>query len=442
MPTDRLTPGDTLDSLSSQDGRFVLHYQSDGNVVLYRAGGDALWTTRTDGTSVGRAVMQGDGNFVVYDAAGHPVWNSQTSGHPGGWLIVQDDGNLVLYGADGAALWSTGTMVGAEPARPREPEPVRREPEPVRREPAPVPRGPELSMPAGGGGLRETADATDVRPRLTRDAIAAFLPERGAFTMPPPYGTRAVRLTNASDSGGQDSVLPCGYSYWSQINNHRGQDDLLAFVGIERRRGGQGPTLFRVSKRTHAVENLGGLFDESHPLSWAEGQGWYFSGTEPTILYVNDGPRLLRYDVLARTFETVFSLDGDRHIWQMHSSADDRVHSATVKDAQDRDLGCVVYRNGQQSFFPAQGAYDECQIDASGRWLVIKEKVTRDGRGCDDNRIVDLETGAEQRLCDETGAAGHSDLGAGILVGEDDHHALPGALCRWDLRDLSSGGRL
>ena len=115
--------------------------------------------------------------------------------------------------------------------------------------------------------------------------------------------------------------------------------------------------------------------------------------------------RLVRYDVFGRTFETVFSLDGDRHLWQMHSSADDRVHSATVKDAQDRDLGCVVYRNGRQTFFPAQGAYDECQIDASGRWLVIKEKVTRGGRGCDDNRVVDLETGAEQRLCDEAGAA-------------------------------------
>lgn len=287
---------------------------------------------------------------------------------------------------------------------------------------------------APSGGLRERATDTTVRPRLSRADIARLLPERGGFTFPAPYGTRAVRLTNASDCDDQDGVLPCGYAYWSQINNHRGEDSLLAFVGLERRLGGRGPTLYRVEKRNLRVEKLGPLFELSHPLSWAEGQGWYFSGTRPTVIYLNDGPRLVRYDVLARTFETVFMVNDADHLWQCHSSADDRVHSATVKDANDQDLGCVVYRDGRQSFFPIIGVeLDECQVDASGRWLVIKEKFERGGRKRDDNRIIDLETGAERDLRDEEGAAGHSDMGAGTIVGENDFSPLPGALCQIDL---------
>ena len=52
----------------------------------------------------------------------------------------------------------------------------------------------------------------------------------------------------------------------------------------------------------------------------------------------------------------------------------------------------------------AKGDYDECQIDKSGRYLVVKENV--DGRNGEDNRIIDLETGAETVFLDENGAAG------------------------------------
>ena len=110
-------------------------------------------------------------------------------------------------------------------------------------------------------------------------------------------------------------------------------------------------------------------------------------------------PRLLRYDVLSRTFETVFDvtslLGGGKYLWQMHSSDDDRVHSATVKDSSTyQDLGCLVYREDtrQHQFFTPRGDYDECQIDKSGRWLVIKENV--DNNYNEDNRVIDIETGA------------------------------------------------
>jgi outer membrane protein assembly factor BamB len=59
------------------------------------------------GSRAAEAVMQYDGNFVVYDLeTGTPVWATHTDGHPGAFLNVQGDGNLVVYSAEGEALWS------------------------------------------------------------------------------------------------------------------------------------------------------------------------------------------------------------------------------------------------------------------------------------------------------------------------------------------------
>src|SRR5690606_18561779 len=128
-----------------------------------------------------------------------------------------------------------------------------------------------------------------------------------------------------------------------------------------------------------------------------------------------------RYDVMSQELETVFDISSELGsgyvLWQLHSSSDDRVHSATVRDRASYAMtGCMVYEEDKDRFqyFPRQGAYDECQIDKSGRWLVIKEDV--DGRDGEDNRIIDLQTGRERLLLDRDGAAGHSDMGHGYMI--------------------------
>lgn len=300
---------------------------------------------------------------------------------------------------------------------------------------------------AASGGFIDSATGNALRPRLSAGEIQTFLPERGPFTFPSPYQTTGVRLTNAGDCGGADCVQPVGYSYWSNINNHAGSDTMLVVLGLDRRRGGGGPTLFSYNKRTGETRKVGPLFAADSPFSAHSGEGWYFSASQSTILYLNDGPRMLRYDVMARTFSTVYDvrdqLGGDRYLWQMHSSADDRVHSATVRHSGTYEmLGCVVYRQdgGRATFFGKKGDYDECQIDKSGRWLLIKENV--DGRNGEDNRIVDLTTGEETVLLDEQGAAGHSDLGYGYLVTEDNWYNQAGAVRVWQFgQSLQAAGQ-
>lgn len=114
-----LAPGDALqpgDRRTTRDGRCVLTFQGDLNLVEY-CGGRPVWAT---GTSVatrppepGRAqlVMQRDGNLVLYGWAGTrpgPRWYTGTS-VAGSRLVLQTDANLVVYGPDGRPTWSRTT---------------------------------------------------------------------------------------------------------------------------------------------------------------------------------------------------------------------------------------------------------------------------------------------------------------------------------------------
>ena len=297
------------------------------------------------------------------------------------------------------------------------------------------------------GGFMDSATSNALRPRLSAGEIQSFLPQRGTFTFPSPYGSTGIRLTNGNDCGGADCVLPVGYSYWNNINNHVGSDTMLVFLGLERRKGGGGPTLFSYNKKSGETKNLGPMFSLDSPYSWGSGEGWYFSGGQANTLYLNDGPKMLRYDVMSRSISTVYNVEdhlgSGKYIWQMHSSNDDVVHSATVRDSSSYAmLGCVAYNVSTRlaRYIAAKGDFDECQVDKSGRWLVIKENV--DGKDGEDNRIIDLQTGAESVFLDSDGAAGHSDVGYGYLVAEDNFYRDPGAVRVWRFgQDMKAAGQ-
>jgi hypothetical protein len=286
----------------------------------------------------------------------------------------------------------------------------------------------------------EPCSSTTIRPRPT-----VALPERGPFRFPEPYGTTGIRLTNASDG----PILPCGYSYWSNINAHMSEDHLLVFLGVDRQAGGAGPSLWRVDKATHAVLPLGPIFPDTHPLSWSTAEGWYWSATDPHMLYACDLEHLYRVDVITREIVPVIDITPyhalGKVLWQFHTSADDCTHSATVKDASTyQPQGCVVYREGVAnpwSVYAAKGGgYDECQIDKSGEWLLIKENL--DGQDGEDNRMIRVADGCERVLMDRDGAAGHSDNGYGYMVAADNWNEEPNALRLWMLDGSEPQGRL
>jgi hypothetical protein len=298
--------------------------------------------------------------------------------------------------------------------------------------------------PPPGGGFTEKAGSPQLRARFSTDQINAFLPPGGAtgkFTFPKPYNTEAVRLTDAGTcGGGADCLWYVGYSYWRNINNHVGSSSMYIFLGTDTNRGGAGPTLLRYDKTTDVVQNLGPLFPESSPYHWATGEGWYFSGRQPTKLYtfLVGGTKLRRYDVLTRKFDRRPPIDLDAcprpaicpadaaFLTQPHSSDDDRVHSASVQNADWRRIGCVVARPSGYVYVPTPDGFlfDECHVDKSGRWLAMLE-----GRldGSRVNRIIDLTTGQQTLIEGVDGGLGHLDMGYGYAVGADTYNGLPNA---------------
>jgi hypothetical protein len=285
-----------------------------------------------------------------------------------------------------------------------------------------------------GGFIVKSYNAPN-RPRLTQSQIQSFVPSgRGKFTFPAPYNTIGVRITIPTDCGGADCVDYVGYSYWKNMNNHQNSDTMYIVLGLNRNRGGtEGPTLFSYNKVTDAVTKVGPLFDPSTKWSWASANGWYFSVTMPTKMYVNywGDPTFFRYDVVAHTFQQVFDISSrtdifgsNRNVTQMHSSDDDKVHSFTVQDSSFNMLGCGVYHEDTKTFqyFPAVGTYDECNLDLSGRWLLIHE-----GSADLDNHVIDLQTNTETVILNQNGRLGHLDMGENYAVGNSGSVPLPQA---------------
>lgn len=104
-----LTAGSQLtagQSITSPSGLVTLIMQTDGNLVVYGAGG-VLWHAGTTGNAGARFVLQQDGNAVVYAANNTALWSSGTATKGGQSLTIQDDGNLVLRNGTGATVWAT-----------------------------------------------------------------------------------------------------------------------------------------------------------------------------------------------------------------------------------------------------------------------------------------------------------------------------------------------
>ena len=94
--------------LASPRGAHVLRYQADGNLVIYRQGGEPVWASHTEGQPPGHVEMQGDGNLVIYNAFSQPVWASGTWGFPGAYASILDDGHLVIVDGSGVPIWWSG----------------------------------------------------------------------------------------------------------------------------------------------------------------------------------------------------------------------------------------------------------------------------------------------------------------------------------------------
>lgn len=109
-PTNIMESGSSLTSgqtIRSQDSRYRLVMQTDGNLVLYSPN-RPIWWTGTNGKPADRLSVQGDGNMVLY-GPGKYYWATWTQGKGAVHLVVQNDGNLVLYDTNNRPVWNSRT---------------------------------------------------------------------------------------------------------------------------------------------------------------------------------------------------------------------------------------------------------------------------------------------------------------------------------------------
>jgi hypothetical protein len=197
------------------------------------------------------------------------------------------------------------------------------------------------------GGIVERC--TDMRIRL-RPTVT--LPESGPFLFPAPWGTQGVRVTNHQRTGGQDALW-FGYAYWPKLNAHKDEPVIRVFVCTDPNRGGTGPSVYEVHKRTLEVTGPIPICTDASPLFWQTGEAWYWSHTDPAILYAADDARLYRVHVGTGAIDPLADVaalfPGKPYaLRQWSTSWDGRTHSATIKDTSSPDawlsIGTVVIR--------------------------------------------------------------------------------------------------
>jgi hypothetical protein len=308
------------------------------------------------------------------------------------------------------------------------------------------------------GGFVE-AQGLPSRTKYTSVEIAAMIPgTRSAFTFPAPYNTRAIQLTEAADCGGADCLFYAGYSYHANMNNHVQSDIIKIFLNFSTSFGGDGPNLLEYNKTTEAITKVGPLFTVGS--AWrSTGEGsteWYWSGTLSNRIYMLDfvgaKRKLFRLNTdvqVAAPQETIFDLAGNYagctvsscpfHLWQAHSSRDDTVHSFTVRNGSNVQMGCLVYQPNRvptvRFYAISPGAtMDECSVDLSGRWTFIAEdNPTRI------NRFMDNWSGTENRVTIFAHTFGHYAPAYGYFIGQGDPENLPGSTFYYTMNPFARG---
>lgn len=103
-PNTKIFPGQVF-----SNGQYQLIFQTDGDLVLYKDGGRAIWSSGTAGRGATELWMQNDGNFVIY-ANGRPIWLTSTQGNSNAFFAFQPDGNLVIYRSEAVWDWKNGFL--------------------------------------------------------------------------------------------------------------------------------------------------------------------------------------------------------------------------------------------------------------------------------------------------------------------------------------------
>ena len=98
-------------TLTSGNGRYKLTFRDNGELDVYCAA-QYIWSSNTANSSATKLHFQNDGNLVLYTNSGATVWATDTHSITH-WipdkLVLQNNGNLVMSFSDNEVEWSSGS---------------------------------------------------------------------------------------------------------------------------------------------------------------------------------------------------------------------------------------------------------------------------------------------------------------------------------------------
>jgi hypothetical protein len=149
---------------------FNLHWQSDGDLVLNNASGQAVWRSDTGGRGAELCFQASDGNFLIRDSSSNVVFVANTAdnehgGNGGELLTLGDDCNLTIVNSAGTVLFQTGTTCSSAPLATFTPTPT------------------STPLPSSTPTLTQTR---------TRTSTRTFTPTRTSTLTPSPTSSRTA----------------------------------------------------------------------------------------------------------------------------------------------------------------------------------------------------------------------------------------------------------
>lgn len=98
------------EKLTSRNGLYSLHLNTEGNLVLTEKDGSVRWESKTKDPRAEYVGLDKNGNLSIRRKGGKKIWETGTVGGKGTYLIVQNDGNVVIYvEVPASAIWSSNT---------------------------------------------------------------------------------------------------------------------------------------------------------------------------------------------------------------------------------------------------------------------------------------------------------------------------------------------
>jgi hypothetical protein len=229
------------------------------------------------------------------------------------------------------------------------------------------------------------------------------LPQAGAKITDPVFGTRILRVTDATDGNSGAGTL---YSYYPTFNKDN------TYIAVRETLGYSRAKFFRFDPINFTAS--GGFVLSSPPAGLQE---YYlmWSGVSPNITFGVGGHNIWQINVATQQATLVKDLSSQGvggYLTQMSKSLDDDVFAASIVNSGGTEAGFVVYKRSTNTVLLRKLAsnVNEVQVDKSGDYLIV---VYNDGS--DD--IYDLTSAPPRLIARLTGSYGffHHDCGVGTV---------------------------